>query len=94
MIEARTVQPHNRIGQSDCAGCNGSKQAPLATIVSIWREPSGLGLTIALCEECGRDAANAIGFMCVRDGGWSKIEPRKRKAPLKQAAKRSARSTR
>jgi hypothetical protein len=32
---------------------------------------------IVLCEECGRDAANAIGFMCVRDGGWSKLEPRR-----------------
>ncbi len=36
-------------------------------------------LTIALCEECGRDAANAIGFMCSRDGGWSKLELRKHK---------------
>lgn len=85
MIEARTVQPHDHVDQSDCAGCNGSKQAPLAGIVSISREPSGLGLTFALCEECGRDAANAIGFMCVRDGGWSKIEPRKRKAQPKLA---------
>jgi hypothetical protein len=36
-------------------------------------------IEFALCEECGRDAANAIGFMCIRDGGWSKLEPRKRK---------------
>lgn len=35
-------------------------------------------VNLVLCEECGRDAANAIGFLCVRDGGWSKIEPRKR----------------
>ena len=79
MIEARTVQPHDHVSQSDCVGCNGSKQAPLATIVALYREPSGIGLTIAFCAECGRDAANAIGFMCVRDGDWSKIEPRKRK---------------
>ena len=31
-----------------------------------------------VCEECGRDATNAIGFMCARDGGWSKLESRKR----------------
>ena len=90
MIAARTVQLHDCVAQSDCMGCNGSKQATIATIVSISREPSGIGITIALCEECGRDAANAIGFMCVRDGGWSKIEPRKRKAPPR-VAKRSAR---
>lgn len=80
MIEARTVQPDDPVDQNDCAGCNGSKQAPLASIVSIYHEPAGLGFTIALCEECGRDLANAVGFTCIRDGGWSKLEPRKRKA--------------
>lgn len=72
----------------DCMGCGGQKGAPLAGMVSIWREDSGVGITIALCEECGRDAANAIGFMCVRDGGWSKLEPRKKKPRLsKQPSK-------
>ena len=63
----------------DCAGCGGDKGAPIAGVVSILRARSGLGISIALCEECGRDVANAIGFLCIRDGGWSKIEPRKRK---------------
>ena len=36
-------------------------------------------MRLILCEECGRDAANAIGFLCLRDGGWSKLEPRKRR---------------
>ena len=43
-------------------------------------------IEIALCQECGRDAANAIGFMCVRDGGWSKLEPR-RSAPKRTGQK-------
>ncbi len=59
-----------------CAGCHGSKDAPIATILSIYH--GDVGVTVALCEECGRDTANAIGFMCVRDGGWSKLEARKR----------------
>ena len=68
-----------------CAGCHGSKGAPIATILSIYH--GDVGVTVALCEECGRDAANAIGFMCIRDGGWSKLEARKRAtAPYKQHA--------
>lgn len=42
-------------------------------------------VSIVFCEECGRDLANAVGFMCIRDGGWSKLEPRKlrnKKRPL------------
>jgi hypothetical protein len=49
-------------------------------VVDIHRPHSGIGISFALCEECGRDLANAVGFLCVRDGGWSKIEPRKRQA--------------
>lgn len=75
MISARVPAPHDRVGPSDCTGCKGSKQAPLAARIDL-----GLDLTFYLCEECGRDAANAIGYMCIRDGGWSKLEPRKRKA--------------
>jgi hypothetical protein len=62
---------------TDCVGCGGTKKAPLACVVSIGHGDKGI--TLAICEECGRDTANAIGFMCIRDGGWSKLEPRKRK---------------
>jgi ribosomal protein S27E len=44
----------------------------------VFVDPS---MQIVLCEECGRDLANAVGFLCLRDGGWSKLEPRKRKTP-------------
>ncbi len=62
-----------------CAGCHGTKGAPIATLLSIYHED--VGVSIALCQECGRDAANAVGFMCIRDGSWSKLEPRKKKPP-------------
>ncbi len=62
----------------DCTGCGGEKGAPLAAVVYVGSGRVGTK-TIVLCEECGRDAANAIGFMCIRDGGWSKLEPRKKK---------------
>lgn len=75
MIEART--PIGERPPADCAGCGGEKFAPIAVVLSIYHRD--LGSTLALCEVCGRDAANAIGFMCVRDGSWSKLEPRKRK---------------
>jgi len=80
MIEARVPMglPADKPA-SDCEGCGGTKRAPLAVVLSIYRG-GGLGVTIALCEECGRDVANAVGFMCIRDGGWSKLEPRKKKA--------------
>ena len=81
MIEARS--PIGGVDAAECAGCAGKKLAPVAVVLSIYREAGqhSIGLTVALCEECGRDAANAVGFMCVRDGGWSKLEPRKRKVP-------------
>jgi hypothetical protein len=60
-----------------CTGCSGAKKAPIATVLAIYDR--GLGVTIALCQECGRDVANAVGFMCIHEGGWSKLEPRKRK---------------
>lgn len=63
-----------------CAGCHNTKGAPIAAVLSIYH--LDVGFTAALCEECGRDVANAVGFMCARDGGWSKLTPRKtRKAP-------------
>ena len=74
------IEAHAPIGDkqpTSCAGCGGTKEAPIATILSIYHRD--LGVTIALCEVCGRDAANAVGFMCIREGGWSKLEPRKRK---------------
>ena len=78
-VEART--PICDHPMSSCTGCGGSKEAPIATLLAIYQ--GELGITIALCEECGRDTANAVGFMCIRDGGWSKLEPRKRKPPAK-----------
>jgi rRNA maturation protein Nop10 len=79
MIDART--PIGDVPPENCAGCGGTKKAPIAGIFSIYRDAGhlNLGVTLALCEECGRDAANAIGFMCLRDGGWSKLEPRKKR---------------
>ena len=75
MIEARVPS-----GRETCSGCRGDKRAPLACSFTIFdNTPLGTRVTIVLCEECGRDAANAIGFMCIRDGGWSKLEPRKKK---------------
>jgi hypothetical protein len=78
-IEAKAVGPHLLAKPTECAGCGGDKNAPLACVFSIYRGRCNVGITIALCEECGRDAANAIGFMCIRDGGWSRIEPRKKR---------------
>ena len=80
MIEART--PIGDQLASDCTGCSGAKNAPIAAIVAIYDRE--IGVTIILCEECGRDLANAVGFMSVRDGGWSKLEPRKRKPKEKR----------
>jgi len=79
------IEAHTPIGGKQpvsCTGCGGTKAAPIATIVSIYH--LSLGVTLALCEVCGRDLANAVGFMCIRDGGWSKLEPRKRKTPKQQ----------
>jgi hypothetical protein len=79
-IEART--PIGDHPAATCAGCHGTKGAPIATILSIYH--SDVGSTLKLCEECGRDLANAVGFMCIRDGGWSKLEPRKRASRRKE----------
>jgi len=78
MIQAQT--PGDAAKSSDCTGCGGDKGAPIAVMIHIHR-PHGdaKGVSFALCQECGRDAANAIGFLCIRDGGWSKLEPRKKK---------------
>lgn len=84
MIEARAPI---ELPATDCLGCRGTKDAPIATVLSIYH--GDLGATLALCEECARDTANAVGFMCIRDGGWSKLEPRKRKT--KQNDERNAR---
>ena len=79
MIEARAPIGHEQ--PQSCSACGGTKAAPIATVLSIYHQ--SIGVTIALCEECGRDTANAVGFMCIRDGGWSKLEPRKKKKTLK-----------
>jgi hypothetical protein len=66
----------------ECSACGGAKKAPIAADVDLSYHSNGGSnhVSFLLCEECGRDVANAVGFMCVRDGGWSKLEPRKRKA--------------
>ena len=69
MIE--TQAPIGDDQRSSCAGCGGTKLAPIATIILVYH--SNLGFTLALCEVCARDLANAVGFMCIRDGGWSKL---------------------
>jgi hypothetical protein len=78
MIAANAPTERQRDQPRLCIDCNDEKQAPIATILSIGRTSNYDHMPI--CEECGRDLANAIGFMCIREGGWSKIEPRKRKA--------------
>lgn len=75
-----TESPRAEQTSKDCTGCGGSKGAPLATVVHIFTRADDAGISMTLCQECGRDTANAIGFMCIKDGGWSKLEPRKRKA--------------
>ncbi len=62
-------------GAAACEGCMGNKGQPLAALVFV-----GTATVFTLCQECGRDLANAVGFMCIRDGGWSKLEPRKRRS--------------
>lgn len=87
MIETRT--PVGARPATDCLGCRGTKAAPIAALLLIYH--GDLGVTIALCEECGRDTANAVGYMCIRDGGWSKLEPRKRKASAEDSKEKGAR---
>jgi hypothetical protein len=36
-------------------------------------------VSLVLCEECARDLANVVGAFCLRNGGWSRLEARKRK---------------
>ena len=78
MIEARAPIIVDDKPLSPCTGCGGTKEAPIATVLSIYHRD--LGVTLAFCEVCARDLANAVGFMCIRDGGWSKLEPRKKSA--------------
>jgi len=81
------IAAHAPIGEkrpTDCAGCGGSKEAPIAVILSISHRD--LGFSVALCEVCGRDVANSVGFMCVRDGGWSRLEPRRGAGPRRRKA--------
>jgi anaerobic ribonucleoside-triphosphate reductase len=82
VIEARSPLTLDDKDVKSCMGCGGAKAAPIATIFSVSHAVGyqSVGFTFTLCEECGRDAANAIGFMCIKEGGWSRIEPRKRKA--------------
>jgi hypothetical protein len=75
-----TELPRAEQTPKDCTGCGGAKGAPLASVVHVFRDHEDAGVLMVLCEECGRDLANAVGFMCIKDGGWSKLEPRKRKA--------------
>lgn len=76
MIDATTPAPG--LGNYNCSGCAGEKGAPLAVEVRIGPPATNMRLHISLCQECARDFANAVGFFCIKDGGWSKLEPRKR----------------
>lgn len=73
--ETRTGSSTESLTPEHCTACGGAKNAPIACTLSF-----GEHGPFALCEECGRDVANAVGAMCLRIGGWSKLEPRKRKA--------------
>ena len=89
-VEMETIGPHVNADPTDCAGCGGAKQAPIAGVLRIRRGHSDVCLAIALCEECGRDVANAVGFACMRAEGWSKLEPRKRKPdPLRRTGQKT-----
>jgi len=61
------------------AALDGRTTESVRLIQEHYDQPSRV-ITLVLCAECGRDLANAVGFMCIREGGWSKLEPRKRKA--------------
>lgn len=78
MIEAKSADD---LAETYCDGCAGTKGAPIAVVLRVLAAlpPTSRLVELVLCQECGRDAANAIGLMCVRDGGWSKLEPRKRR---------------
>jgi hypothetical protein len=85
-IVAETPGPGREL--TSCTGCRGEKGAPLAAVIYVGRNDITIPVTtLVLCQECGRDAANAIGFMCIREGGWSKLEPRRKKAPSKPTKK-------
>lgn len=73
MITTETPSADDRDDSSLCTCCAGSKKAPIAAVAHL-----GEKLTIYVCELCGRDLANAIGFMCIKDGSWSKLEPRRK----------------
>jgi hypothetical protein len=92
-IVAETPGPGRE--RKDCTGCGGAKCAPLAAVVYVGSgrtDTTDLATKIVLCQKCARDAANAIAFMCIRDGGWSKLEPKKRKAKSqKKISRRSPR---
>jgi hypothetical protein len=59
-----------------CDACGGTKDKPHCARVDVGPECS-----FVLCTECARDLANAVGFAALSTG-WSKLEPRKRKARL------------
>jgi hypothetical protein len=61
------IEVHAPIGDKQppiCSGCGGTKEAPIATILSVYYQ--SLGVTILLCAVRARDLANAVGFMWSR----------------------------
>lgn len=76
MISAFSPKDEDR--DVKCSACDGLKQAPLGCVVYIGLidKPDTMP-AIYLCQTCGRDAANVIGFMCIKEGSWSKLQPRK-----------------
>jgi len=82
MITATNPEAAVDLGDdAKCTSCRGAKGAPLAAIVDIGEGKHAK--RILLCQECGRDASSAIERTLLTSAitcGWSKLEPRRRKA--------------
>lgn len=79
-VSITATTAHESTAPTECVGCHGAKGAPIAGDVHITAAKPGAAIvTLTLCQECGRDLANVVGFLCIRDGGWSKLEPRMRR---------------
>jgi hypothetical protein len=50
-----------------------------ADALAAYAKDRPLNFAWSRCEECVRDLANAVGAFCLRAGGWSRLEPRRRR---------------